>query len=128
VKEPLFSISEVSGTMLITLYARAYESASRNPIITDSKAVEMIEIIKKETADSENPIHKKIRKNKYSPKLAVTMALRSRRFDKYVSDFLSKYPEGTVINLGCGLDTHFYLRDTRQPVFRGMEPELSISG
>src|SRR4030042_883301 len=80
-----------------------------------AKAVEMIEIIKKETADSENPIHKKIRKNKYSPKLAVTMALRSRRFDKYVSDFLSKYPEGTVINLGCGLDTHFYLRDTRQP-------------
>ena len=93
--------------MLITLYARARESISRNPIINDPKAVEMIDIIKKEIAGSDNPIHKKILKNSYNPKLAVTMALRSRRFDRYVSDFLSKYPNGTVINLGCGLDTRF---------------------
>jgi len=110
-KEPSFSISDVSSTMLITLYARARESTSRNPIISDPKTVEMIEIIKKEIAGSDNPIHKKILKNRYNPKLAVTMALRSRRFDRYVSDFLSKYPKGTVINLGCGLDTRFYRID-----------------
>jgi len=28
-----YSMLEVSGTMLITLYARAYESTSRDPII-----------------------------------------------------------------------------------------------
>jgi len=110
-KKQDFSISEVSSTMLITLYARARESTNRNPIITDPKAVEMIEIIKKEIAGSDNPIHKKILKDSYNPKLAVTMALRSRRFDRYVSDFLSKYPKGTVINLGCGLDTRFYRID-----------------
>lgn len=105
------SVPEVSSTMLITLHARAHESTSRNPIITDSKAVEMIEVIRKEIAGSDNSIHKKILKNKYNPKLAVTMALRSRRFDRYVADFLLKYPEGTVINLGCGLDTRFYRTD-----------------
>jgi len=101
------SMLEVSGTMLITLYARARESISRNPVISDPKAVEMIEIIKKEIAGSNNPIHRKILKDRYNPKLAVSMALRSRRFDRYVKDFLSENPEGTIINLGCGLDTRF---------------------
>ena len=110
-KVPSFSISDVSSTLLITLYARARESLSADPIIKDPKAVEMIEIIKKHIAGSDNPIHKKILKDKYNPKLAVTMSLRSRRFDLYVTDFLSKYPEGTVINLGCGLDTRFYRTD-----------------
>lgn len=124
-KKSPFSISDVSSTMLITLYARARESVSRNPIITDPKAVEMIEIIKKELADSENPIHKKILNNNYNPKLAVTMALRSRRFDQYVSDFLLKYPEGIVINLGCGLDTRFYRIDNGKVIWYDIDfPEV----
>ena len=110
-KGPSFSISEVSSTMLITLYARARESLSDDPIIQDPKAVEMIEIIKKEIAGSANPIHRKILKDRYNAKLAVTMALRCRRFDRYVLDFLSYHPEGTVLNLGCGLDTRFYRTD-----------------
>ena len=124
-KGPSFSITDVSSTMLITLYARARESLSINPIIKDPKAVEMIEIIKKEIAGSDNPIHKKILKNSYNPKLAVTMALRSRRFDRYVSDFLSKYPKGTVINLGCGLDTRFYRIDNGTVIWYDIDfPEV----
>jgi len=124
-KGPSFSISDVSSTMLITLFARARESTSMNPIIVDSKAVEMIEIIKKEIAGSDNPIHKKILKNSYNPKLAVTMALRSRRFDRYVSDFLSKYPKGTIINLGCGLDTRFYRIDNGTVIWYDIDfPEV----
>jgi len=61
-ENPIQSMVNVSATMLITLYARARETKSRNPIINDLKAVEMIEIIKKEIVDSENPIHKKIPK------------------------------------------------------------------
>lgn len=110
-KDSSLSISDVSETMLITLYARARESSSPDPIIKDPKAVEMIEIIKKEIAGSDNPIHKKILKDKYHPKLAIVMSLRCRRFDQYVMDFLLKYPDGTVINLGCGLDTRFYRVD-----------------
>jgi len=94
------SLPDVSGTMLITLYARARESLSKNPIIIDTKAVEMIKIIKKEIINSQDPIHKKILNDKYNPKLAVSMALRSRRFDKYTLDFLAKSPEGTIINSG----------------------------
>lgn len=105
--KPLHSLLEVSDTMLITLYARACESLSRDPIIRDPKAVEMLEIIKREIGGSAKPIHQKIAKGRYNPKLSVVMALRSRRFDRYVLDFLAKHPRGTVINLGCGLDTRF---------------------
>jgi len=68
---PSFSISDVSSTLLITLYARARETLSEDPIIKDPKAVEMIEIIKKEISGSDNPIHKKILKNSYNTKLAA---------------------------------------------------------
>jgi len=116
-KVPSFSISDVSSTMLITLYARAHESVSPDPIIKDPKAVEMIEVIKKSIAGSDNPIHKKILSGSYNKKLAVTMALRCRRFDRYVLDFMSRYPEGTVINLGCGLDTRFYRIDNGKVIW-----------
>ncbi|MRS01997.1 class I SAM-dependent methyltransferase [bacterium] len=105
--ESINSLSEVSGTMLITLYSRARETQSLNPIIQDPKAVEIINLFKKELAGSSNPIHQKIVNDTYNPKLAVTMALRSRCFDRYVLDFLERHPDGTVINFGCGLDTRF---------------------
>ena len=113
-KKSYQSMLDVSATMLITLYARAHETMSADPIISDLKAVEMISLIKKEIADSDNPIHRKIVRDKYNPKLSVTMALRSRRFDRYVLDFLSVHPGGTVINLGCGLDTRFDRIDNGQ--------------
>lgn len=95
-KDSDYSIPDFPSTMIITLYTRARESYSPYPIIKEKKAAEMIEIVKKEIAESDNPIHKKILKGKYNPKLAVTMSLSNRRFDLYVTDFLSKYPEGTI--------------------------------
>lgn len=103
----LDNLSEVSDTMLITLYARARETLSADPIIHDPKAVEIIEFIKKELKDSKNPIHQKILTNSYNPQLSVSMALRSRQFDRYVKDWMILNPTGTVVNFGCGLDTRF---------------------
>jgi O-methyltransferase involved in polyketide biosynthesis len=120
-----FSMLDVSGTMLITLYARAIESKSKDPIIRDPKAVEMINFLKQEMAGSDHPIHKKISKGTYHPKLGVSMALRSRRFDRYVIDFLNKFPSGTVINLGCGLDTRFDRIDNGRVIWYDMDyPEV----
>lgn len=104
---PLYHMLDVSCTLLITLYARARETMHPNPIIRDHRAVEMIAIIREEIKGSTNPIHRKILRDSYNDKLAVSMALRSRRFDRYVSDFLSDHPDGVVVNLGCGLDTRF---------------------
>lgn len=123
--KPALSLPDVSSTMLITLHARAVETESPDPIILDPKAVEMIGIIKKSIAGSDNPIHSKILKDKYNPKLAVTVSLRSRRFDRYVTDFLARNPHGTVINLGCGLDTRFYRIDNGSVIWFDIDfPEV----
>jgi len=44
--------------------------------------------------------------------------MRSRRFDRYVLDFLIKYPDSTIINLGCGLDTRFYVQTMESNMVR----------
>jgi O-methyltransferase involved in polyketide biosynthesis len=34
--------------------------------------------------------------------------LRTREFDRLVISFLRQHPHGTVVNLGCGMDTRYY--------------------
>ena len=36
---------------------------------------------------------------------------RSVVFDELVSEFISKYPDCTVVNIACGLDTRAYRMD-----------------
>jgi O-Methyltransferase involved in polyketide biosynthesis len=67
----------------------------------------MITSIKKEIAGSKERIHRMILKDKYNKTLSVSMSLRSRRFDRYAVAFILRNPQGSVINLGCGLDTRF---------------------
>lgn len=35
------------------------------------------------------------------------MALRTRKFDQYVQDFIENNDMPVIVNLGCGLDTRF---------------------
>lgn len=35
------------------------------------------------------------------------IVVRAREFDRFVRDFLSRDPAGTVVHIGCGLDTRF---------------------
>jgi O-methyltransferase involved in polyketide biosynthesis len=42
---------------------------------------------------------------------AGVMAVRTAILDEQVSEFLAKAPDGTVVNLGAGLDTRFYRLD-----------------
>jgi len=43
--------------------------------------------------------------------LLVMIAVRTKVFDSCVRDFLSREPDGVVVNLGCGLDTRFTRMD-----------------
>ncbi|WP_239476717.1 hypothetical protein [Nocardia arizonensis] len=40
--------------------------------------------------------------------------LRASMFDEYVRGFLRKHPDGTVVDLGCGLSTRFDRLDNRR--------------
>ena len=102
-------ISNISETLLIPLYSRALESKTENPIIIDKKAIEITEELNKIFEKSNSLFYQNLAKGKLrkrsSKKLNVAMALRTRRFDRYCSSFIKENPNGTIVELGCGLST-----------------------
>jgi O-methyltransferase involved in polyketide biosynthesis len=44
----------------------------------------------------------------------VSIAIRTELLDKATSTFIGKHPDGTVVNLGCGLDTRYFRLDTEK--------------
>jgi len=88
-------LGEVQETMLIPLYARAIESRKKRSILYDRKAVEMVESIDWDF-------------RRFGQRWRVfACALRSAMFDVWVADFLGRHPEGTVVEIGAGLNTRF---------------------
>ncbi|MBN2549711.1 MAG: class I SAM-dependent methyltransferase [Anaerolineales bacterium] len=79
-------------TLLITLYTKARLTPPE--ILADTKATELLERIDYDYAALKVPTGTRL-----------TVPLRAKRFDEYVREFLAAQPEGTIIHLGCGLDT-----------------------
>jgi O-methyltransferase involved in polyketide biosynthesis len=51
--------------------------------------------------------------------------MRARQFDTFARDFLTRNPGGTVVDLGCGLDTRFNRLDDGQLTWVGVDlPEV----
>lgn len=85
--------NSVSMTLFIPLCPKAMETNRRNPIVIDKKAVEIIGQI-----DMDYKAY--IQKRTYHSAIVRTYVI-----DSGVNAFLTSNPEGTIINLGCGLDT-----------------------
>lgn len=86
------NLKDVPETMLWTLHNRAVEATRSDGIIKDEKAIEIYKSIDYDYERSfgkADPYH----------------AIRSLVFDKEIRAFLKKHPDGTVINLGEGLET-----------------------
>ncbi len=86
------NLKDIPETMLWTLHNRAKEAMRKDGIITDEKCVEIYKSI---AYDYERNF------GKPEPSHAV----RSLLFDKEIKQFLKENPEGTIINLGEGLET-----------------------
>lgn len=90
-----FTLGNIQTTLLIPLYARAIETQKEDGILEDDKAIEIVK-----SMDFNFSIWDK------SPSL-FGACLRTLIFDEMVSDFLVQHPTGTIIELGCGLNTRF---------------------
>jgi methyltransferase (TIGR00027 family) len=110
-KESFPFLSDVSETMLLTLFGRAMESVSRDPLLSDPKAVEIIEKLRPQLAASEKEFYRFLAAGKLGRRAVVYMSLRARKFDRYAKEFIRKNPGAVVVNLGCGLDTRFFRID-----------------
>jgi O-methyltransferase involved in polyketide biosynthesis len=88
-------LGPVQETLLVPLYARALDSRKKHPILNDPKAVEMVQSIDWDFQ----------RFNQWSRVMACI--LRTAIFDELVKDFLRRHPQGTVVEIGAGLNTRF---------------------
>jgi methyltransferase (TIGR00027 family) len=99
------SLTEVSRTALITLKSRVAESQRNNPVIIDLMGEVCLSRIIAEL-QSEKP--DAIIDRKLPGTLTRHIALRARKYDAYTREFISRYPDGLVVSLGCGFDTRYW--------------------
>ncbi|WP_310724600.1 class I SAM-dependent methyltransferase [Streptomyces sp. N2A] len=87
-------------TLLPTLYARAVDCLSPDPVLGDTMAL-----------DTVRRIDYDFRAMRLSAGDAVTVALRARQLDRWTAEFLDRYDDAVVVHLGCGLDTRVHRLD-----------------
>jgi O-methyltransferase involved in polyketide biosynthesis len=95
-REPTHDLTGVAETLMITLYARAIETQRPDPILSDRKAVEIIE-------------HLDYNFSKYEKGWGSQLGciIRARAIDRIVQNFLETHPRAVIVNLGAGLCTRF---------------------
>lgn len=99
----LEKLSDVSETMLLTLYLRATESQRPDALLKDDKAVELVRRIRDENLYDLDRIESIPLTT--ANKLVIT--LRCREFDRRTREFLEHHPDSVVVHIGCGLDTRY---------------------
>lgn len=95
-------LGEVQKTLFLPLWGRAEESRKPSPLLVDKAALRVMT----EVAFDFSPLTRDI-----DTLTKLGWVKRGLLYDRVVKDFLSLYPEGTVVNIGCGLDTTFERTD-----------------
>jgi O-methyltransferase involved in polyketide biosynthesis len=94
-------LGEIQETLLIPLYARARDAASRRPVLGDQRARELVDAIDYDFTRF------------VGGSLSGSIS-RSSIFDGWAARFLQEHPAGTVVELGTGLNTRFDRLDNGQ--------------
>ncbi len=113
--------SGVEETGLLTLYSKALESQSDDPILKDPMAEEIIARIDPILRQKDDAMARQLRNRAVDPRLNVHLALRSRKYDDYVRAFLVQNPAGVIVNMGCGLDMRFFRIDNGEVAFYDLD-------
>jgi O-methyltransferase involved in polyketide biosynthesis len=96
------TLGDVQRTLFLPLWGRAVESKKRKPMLVDKTAVKIIEQVDYDFSQ-------------LAPKIDelthIGWIKRSLFCDRVIKEFLVRYPEGTIVDIGCGLDTNFERTD-----------------
>jgi O-methyltransferase involved in polyketide biosynthesis len=80
-------IGDVAATSFVTLYCHAIESQSKDPILNDSKAVEITHELNKIMCNTNNKLERDFAEGKLDKQLVVQVAIRAKQYDRYVGKF-----------------------------------------
>ncbi|MEL6232692.1 MAG: class I SAM-dependent methyltransferase [Cyanobacteria bacterium J06636_28] len=95
-------LGPVQETLLIPLLGRAVETQKGTGLIQDEKAVNIVESLDYDFSKWEKS------------KSLKGATVRTRMFDEDVQRFLDRHPTGTIVEIGCGLNTRFERLDNAQ--------------
>ena len=87
-------------TLLPTLYGRALDSRSANPILGDTWADDVVRRLDYDFA-----------KMKMPKGAEISLPIRAKHFDGWTRQFLAAHANATVLHLGCGLDSRVFRVD-----------------
>lgn len=87
-------LTQEKETLLVPLFSKAIESQRLHPIIVDPKAEEILQGIEYDFKELKVP-----------NQTFITLAMRAKKLDSYVRDYLDCTEAPLVIHLGCGLDS-----------------------
>jgi O-methyltransferase involved in polyketide biosynthesis len=97
-------LTDVSKTAIATLRAHVIESQNSNPILNDPLAAYCLEKLFSLASEKE----KIVLFNRKLPKSFTNhIALRARKYDRVVNNYITNNPSSTVINLGCCFYTRY---------------------
>ena len=91
-------LGNVQETLLLPLWGRAIETKRQKPLLVDNTAVSIIDSIPYDFTTISRNINNLSR---------LSWIARSIYFDKKIKAFINVFPEATIVNIGCGLDTTF---------------------
>lgn len=91
-------LGNVQKTLLLPLWGRAVETRKSRPLLVDNTAVKVMEKVDYDFSTIAAGI---------SSLTQMAWIMRSRYVDQTIHDFLQTHPSGTIVNIGCGLDTTF---------------------
>lgn len=106
--------------MILPLYARASESKRAKPILRDPRALEILEQLgctDQELADLE----------KESKLLPVVACVAATIYDRWVGEFLHNHPDGTIVEIGPGLDTRYERLDNARATWIDIDLPESLA-
>jgi O-methyltransferase involved in polyketide biosynthesis len=91
-------LGNIQKTLFMPVWARAVETKKNKPVLTDFTAVEIIDSVDFDFSQMSKNL-KEINQ--------ISWIARCKRFDSIIRDFIKNNPEGTIVNIGCGLDTTY---------------------
>jgi methyltransferase (TIGR00027 family) len=103
-------LTDVSETAILTLRCHVIESQKNKPIINDPMAKYCLDKLVSLASEDEKALFNR----KVLSALTNHIALRARKYDSIINDFISKNPSSTVVNLGCGFDTRYWRIDNKK--------------